>query len=90
MEKILRFPKRFSADHARQSRLSEKITETISETDEQFTRIVKRRLHSDIDGFMLKWTLRPLLHRGSCKLVNRVGAGKLYEDNGILPVPRTQ
>jgi regulator of protease activity HflC (stomatin/prohibitin superfamily) len=65
----------------------EKITETISATDELFTRIVKAAYVQTSDGFYVKMDTS-ILYRieDPVKLVNMVGAGKLYEDNGILPV----
>jgi regulator of protease activity HflC (stomatin/prohibitin superfamily) len=65
----------------------EKITETISATDEQYTRVVKAAYIQTSDGFYVKMDTS-ILYRieDPVKLVNMVGAGKLYEDNGILPV----
>ena len=88
MEKILRFPKTIQVLTMRDNPDSrEKITETISETDEQFTRIVKAAYIQTSDGFYVKMDTSILYCiEDPIKLVNRVGAGKLYEDNGILPV----
>jgi regulator of protease activity HflC (stomatin/prohibitin superfamily) len=88
MEKILRFPKTIQVLTMRDNPDSrEKITETISSTDEQFTRIVKAAYIQTSDGFYVKMDTS-ILYRieDPVKLVNMVGAGKLYEDNGILPV----
>lgn len=88
MEKILRFPKTIQVLTMRDEPDSrEKITETISTTDERFTRIVKAAYVQTSDGFYVKMDTS-ILYRieDPVKLVNMVGAGKLYEDNGILPV----
>jgi regulator of protease activity HflC (stomatin/prohibitin superfamily) len=88
VEKILRFPKTIQVLTMRDNPDSrEKITETISETDELFTRIVKAAYVQTSDGFYVKMDTS-ILYRieDPVKLVNMVGAGKLYEDNGILPV----
>jgi len=88
MEKILRFPKTIQVLTMRDNPDSrEKITETISSTDEKFTRIVKAAYVQTSDGFYVKMDTS-ILYRieDPVKLVNMVGAGKLYEDNGILPV----
>jgi regulator of protease activity HflC (stomatin/prohibitin superfamily) len=88
MEKILRFPKTIQVLTMRdQPDSREKITETISGTDELFTRIVKAAYVQTSDGFYVKMDTS-ILYRieDPVKLVNMVGAGKLYEDNGILPV----
>ena len=88
MEKILRFPKTIQVLTMRDNPDSrEKITETISATDEMFTRIVKAAYIQTSDGFYVKMDTS-ILYRieDPVKLVNMVGAGKLYEDNGILPV----
>jgi regulator of protease activity HflC (stomatin/prohibitin superfamily) len=88
MEKILRFPKTIQVLTMRDSPDSrEKITETISDTDERFTRIVKAAYIQTSDGFYVKMDTSILYRiQDPVKLVNMVGAGKLYEDNGILPV----
>src|ERR1017187_4020098 len=88
MEKILRFPKTIQVLTMRDNPdPREKITETISSTDELFTRIVKAAYIQTSDGFYVKMDTS-ILYRieDPVKLVNMVGAGKLYEDNGILPV----
>jgi regulator of protease activity HflC (stomatin/prohibitin superfamily) len=88
IEKILRFPKMIQVLTMRdQPDSREKITETISGTDELFTRIVKAAYVQTSDGFYVKMDTS-ILYRieDPVKLVNMVGAGKLYEDNGILPV----
>jgi regulator of protease activity HflC (stomatin/prohibitin superfamily) len=88
MEKILRFPKTIQVLTMRDNPDSrEKITETISSTDELYTRIVKAAYIQTSDGFYVKMDTS-ILYRieDPVKLVNMVGAGKLYEDNGILPV----
>ncbi len=88
MEKILRFPKTIQVLTMRDEPDSrEKISETISATDQKFTRIVKAAYIQTSDGFYVKMDTS-ILYRieDPVKLVNMVGAGKLYEDNGILPV----
>jgi regulator of protease activity HflC (stomatin/prohibitin superfamily) len=52
-----------------------------------YTRIVKAAYIQTSDGFYVKMDTS-ILYRieDPVKLVNMVGAGKLYEDNGILPV----
>jgi regulator of protease activity HflC (stomatin/prohibitin superfamily) len=88
MEKILKFPKTIQVLTMRdQPDSREKVTETISPTDERFTRIVKAAYIQTSDGFYVKMDTSILYCiEDPVKLVNRVGAGKLYEDNGILPV----
>jgi regulator of protease activity HflC (stomatin/prohibitin superfamily) len=88
MEKILRFPKTIQVLTMRDAPdAREKITETISSTDEMFTRIVKAAYIQTSDGFYVKMDTSILYRiQDPVKLVNMVGAGKLYEDNGILPV----
>jgi regulator of protease activity HflC (stomatin/prohibitin superfamily) len=88
MEKILRFPKTIQVLTMRDNPdPREKITETISATDEKFTRIVKAAYIQTSDGFYVKMDTSILYCiEDPVKLVNMVGAGKLYEDNGILPV----
>ena len=88
MEKILRFPKTIQVLTMRDNPdPREKITETISATDELFTRIVKAAYIQTSDGFYVKMDTSILYCiEDPVKLVNMVGAGKLYEDNGILPV----
>jgi regulator of protease activity HflC (stomatin/prohibitin superfamily) len=88
MERILRFPKTIQVLTMRDNPdAREKITETISATDEKFTRLVKAAYVQTSDGFYVKMDTS-ILYRieDPVKLVNMVGAGKLYEDNGILPV----
>jgi len=88
MEKILRFPKTIQVLTMRDDPdPKEKVTETISATDEKFTRLVKAAYIQTSDGFYVKMDTSILYCiEDPVKLVNRVGAGKLYEDNGILPV----
>src|SRR6266404_6685410 len=88
MEKILRFPKTIQVLTMRDNPDSrEKITETISSNDEKFTRLVKAAYIQTSDGFFVKMDTSILYCiEDPVKLVNMVGAGKLYEDNGILPV----
>jgi regulator of protease activity HflC (stomatin/prohibitin superfamily) len=88
MEKILRFPKTIQVLTMRDDPDSrQKVTETISTTDERFTRIVKAAYIQTSDGFYVKMDASILYCiEDPVKLVNMVGAGKLYEDNGILPV----
>jgi regulator of protease activity HflC (stomatin/prohibitin superfamily) len=88
MEKILRFPKTIQVLTMRDDPdPRQKVTETISATDELFTRIVKAAYIQTSDGFYVKMDTSILYCiEDPVKLVNKVGAGKLYEDNGILPV----
>lgn len=88
MEKILRFPKTIQVLTMRDDAdPQQKVTETISATDEQFTRLVKAAYIQTSDGFYVKMDTSILYCiEDPVKLVNMVGAGKLYEDNGILPV----
>ncbi len=88
MEKILRFPKTIQVLTMRdEPDPKEKITETISSTDQKFTRLVKAAYIQTSDGFYVKMDTSILYCiEDPVKLVNMVGAGKLYEDNGILPV----
>src|SRR3989442_4981625 len=88
MEKILRFPKTIQVLTMRDDPdTRQKVTETISTTDEKFTRIVKAAYIQTSDGFYVKMDTSILYCiENPVKLVNLVGAGKLYEDNGILPV----
>ena len=88
MEKILRFPKTVQVLTMRDNPDSrEKITETISATDELFTRLVKAAYVQTSDGFYVKMDTS-IIYRivDPVKMGNMVWAGKLYEDNGILPV----
>lgn len=88
MEKILVFPKTIQVLTMRDEADSrEKVSENISSTDEQFSRIAKAAYIQTSDGFYVKMDTS-ILYRieDPVKLVNMVGAGKLYEDNGILPV----
>src|SRR5436305_1602546 len=88
MEKILRFPKTIQVLTMRDDPdPRQKVTETISTMDEKFTRLVKAAYIQTSDGFYVKMDTSILYCiEDPVKLVNRVGAGKLYEDNGILPV----
>ena len=88
MEKILRFPRTIQVLTMRDDPdPKQKVTETISATDEKFTRVVKAAYIQTSDGFYVKMDASILYCiEDPVKLVNRVGAGKLYEDNGILPV----
>jgi regulator of protease activity HflC (stomatin/prohibitin superfamily) len=88
IEKILRFPKTIQVLTMRDDPdPKQKVTETISATDEQFTRVVKAAYIQTSDGFYVKMDTSILYCiEDPVKLVNMVGAGKLYEDNGILPV----
>lgn len=88
MEKILRFPKTIQVLTMRDDPdPRQKVTETISSTDELFTRIVKAAYIQTSDGFYVKMDTSILYCiEDPVKLVNMVGAGKLSEDNGILPV----
>jgi regulator of protease activity HflC (stomatin/prohibitin superfamily) len=88
MEKILRFPKTIQVLTMRdEPNSNQKVTETISATDQRFTRLVKAAYIQTSDGFYVKMDTSILYCiEDPVKLVNMVGAGKLYEDNGILPV----
>src|SRR5882762_8178536 len=88
MEKILRFPKTIQVLTMRDDAdTRQKVTETISTTDEKFTRLVKAAYIQTSDGFYVKMDASILYCiEDPVKLVNMVGAGKLYEDNGILPI----
>lgn len=88
IEKMLWFPKTIQVLTMRDSpNPREKSTETISAADQKFTRLVKAAYVQTSDGFYVKMDTS-ILYRieDPVKLVNKVGAGKLYEDNGILPV----
>src|SRR5205814_3479152 len=88
MEKILRFPKTIQVLTMRDDPdPRQKVTETISTMDEKFTRLVKAAYIQTSDGFYVKMDTSILYCiEDPVKLVNMVGAGKRYEDNGILPV----
>ncbi|MDB6067311.1 MAG: domain / band 7 family rane protein [Pedosphaera sp.] len=88
MEKILRFPKTIQVLTMRdEADPRQRVTETISTTDEKYTRLVKAAYIQTSDGFYVKIDTSILYCIvDPVKLVNMVGAGKLYEDNGILPV----
>ena len=88
IERILRFPRTVQVLTMRDNpNASEKVSETISATDEKFTRIVKAAYVQTSDGFYVKMDTSILYCiEDPVKLVNKVGAGRLYEDNGILPV----
>ena len=88
MEKILRFPKTIQVLTMRDDPdPKQKVTETISATDDKFTRLVKAAYIQTSDGFYVKMDTSILYCiENPVKLVNMVGAGKLYEDNGILPI----
>ena len=87
MEKILRFPKTIQVLTMRDSEINSKEAESMTVTDKRFTRIVKAAYIQTSDGFFVKMDTS-ILYRieDPVKLVNMVGAGKLYEDNGLLPV----
>jgi regulator of protease activity HflC (stomatin/prohibitin superfamily) len=88
MEKILRFPKTVQVLTMRDNLGgNEKEAESMQDTDEKYTRIVKAAYIQTSDGFFVKMDTSILYCiEDPVKLVNMVGAGKLYEDNGILPV----
>ncbi len=88
IEKILRFPKTVQVLTMRDDPdPRQKVTESISPADQRFTRVVKAAYIQTSDGFYVKMDASILYNiEDPVKLVNRVGAGKLYEDNGILPV----
>jgi regulator of protease activity HflC (stomatin/prohibitin superfamily) len=87
MEKILTFPKTVQVLTLRSSGNSGKEEERLSSTDEQYTRLAKAAHIQTSDGFFVDLDVS-ILYRieDPVKLVNMVGAGKLYEDNGILAV----
>jgi regulator of protease activity HflC (stomatin/prohibitin superfamily) len=64
-----------------------KVGENITATDEVYTRIVKAAHIQTSDGFYVNLDTS-ILYRivDPVKLINRIGGGRLYEDNGILPV----
>jgi regulator of protease activity HflC (stomatin/prohibitin superfamily) len=90
MEKILRFPKTIQVLTMRDPEnggRGDREAESMTATDERFTRIVKAAYIQTSDGFFVKMDTSILYCiEDPVKLVNMVGAGKLYEDNGILPV----
>lgn len=88
IEKILRFPKTIQVLTMRDEPDSrQKGTESLSTAEERFTRVVKAAYIQTSDGFYVKMDTSILYCiEDPVKLVNTVGAGKLYEDNGILPV----
>ena len=87
MEKILVFPKTVQVLTMRDPETTGKEAESMSATDERFTRIVKAAYIQTSDGFFVKMDTSILYSiEDPVKLVNMVGAGKLYEDNGILPI----
>jgi regulator of protease activity HflC (stomatin/prohibitin superfamily) len=87
IEKILRFPKTVQVLTMRDPEGSGKEAEHTNPTDEQFTRVVKAAHIQTSDGFFVNMDISILYSIDDpVKLVNMVGAGKLYEDNGILPI----
>lgn len=87
MEKILLFPKTVQVLTMRDADNTAKEAERLTPTDERYTRIVKAAYIQTSDGFFVKMDTSILYSiEDPVKLVNMVGAGKLYEDNGILPV----
>src|SRR5689334_12113109 len=87
MEKILLFPMTVQVLTMRDSDINAKEAERLTPTDERFTRIVKAAYVQTSDGFFVKMDTSILYSiEDPVKLVNMVGAGKLYEDNGILPI----
>jgi len=88
MERILRFPKTVQVLTMRDEAEGDaRVSEAISRAEAQCSRIVKAAYVQTSDGFYVKLDAS-ILYRivDPVKLVNMVGAGKLYEDNGILPV----
>jgi regulator of protease activity HflC (stomatin/prohibitin superfamily) len=88
LERVHLFPKTIQVLTMRDSPNSaEKVTEEITAKDERFTRMVKAAHIQTSDGFYVNLDTA-ILYRivDPFKLINRIGAGKLYEDNGILPV----
>jgi regulator of protease activity HflC (stomatin/prohibitin superfamily) len=88
IEKVLRFPKTIQVLTMRDDPdPRQKSTESVSSADQRFTRLVKAAYVQTSDGFYVKMDTSILYRiKDPVKLVNRVGAGKLYEDNGILPI----
>jgi len=87
MEKILRFPKTIQVLTMRDAEINSREAENMTATDQRYTRIVKAAYIQTSDGFFVKMDTSILYCiEDPVKLVNMVGAGKLYEDNGILPV----
>jgi regulator of protease activity HflC (stomatin/prohibitin superfamily) len=87
MEKILLFPKTIQVLTMRDAEITSKEAENMTATDQRYTRIVKAAYIQTSDGFFVKMDTSILYCiEDPVKLVNMVGAGKLYEDNGILPV----
>ncbi len=66
---------------------SQKVTEQISIQEAAYSRIVKAAHIQTSDGFYVNLDTS-ILYRivDPVKLINRIGAGRLFEDNGILPV----
>lgn len=88
IEKILRFPKTVQVLTMRdEPDAREKGTESLSSEEGKFTRVVHAAYVQTSDGFYVKMDTSILYTiEDPVKLVNVVGAGKLYEDNGLLPV----
>ena len=87
-EKLLTFPKTLQVLTMRDVEQKQGLeAERAGDQDERFTRLAKAAYIQTSDGFFVKLDAS-ILYRieDPVKLVNRVGAGKLYEDNGILPV----
>ncbi len=87
VERILKFPKTVRVLTLRNTGTNSKEEERLSASDEQFTRLAKAAHIQTSDGFYVDLDVTILYGiEDPVKLVNVVGAGKLYEDNGILPV----
>ena len=87
MEKILTFPKEVQVLTLRSDSANQGEGEQMSATDGSFTRLAKAAHIQTSDGFYVDLDVTILYCiEDPVKLVNMVGAGKLYEDNGILPV----
>ncbi len=87
LEKILIFPKTVQVLTMRNLEPGSKGAESDTATDEEFTRITKAAHIQTSDGFYVDLDVSLLYQiEDPVKLVNMVGAGKLYEDNGIMAV----
>jgi regulator of protease activity HflC (stomatin/prohibitin superfamily) len=87
MEKIHTFPRTVQVLTMRTPGNNAQEAEVVTSTDEKFTRLAKAAHIQTSDGFYVDLDVA-ILYRivDPVKLVNRVGAGKLYEDNGIMSV----
>jgi regulator of protease activity HflC (stomatin/prohibitin superfamily) len=87
LEKLLTFPKTVQVLTMRSLEHNTKGAESGSATDELFTRLAKAAHIQTSDGFYVDLDVSILYQiEDPVKLVNMVGAGKLYEDNGVMAV----